>query len=146
MAVPGFEHLPGTVLSEGSFTITAQEARDLERAMHAGPARDGETHPIWGYIATQRGIGVSIAQLCALADFDVEDGPMLGSVEIDFGEPLRSGVSYRVTGEVVDLERKVGRRAGTFDLLTYRLTMSAPGGVPAATVTNTFVLPRKETR
>jgi len=144
LPVPGFEHLPGTVLSEGTFTITPQEASDLERALEASPSMDGGAHPIWAYIATQRGIGVSVAELCALADFDVRDGPMLGSVEIEYDQPLQAGVPYRVTGEVVDLERKVGRRAGTFDLLTYRLAMSAPGDVAVASCTNTFVLPRRE--
>ena len=102
-------------------------------------------HPIWAYIATQRGIGVSIAELCALADFDVEDGPMLGSVEIDcYAQPLKADVPYRVTGEVVDLERKVGRKAGTFDLLTYRLALRAPDGSGVVSCTNTFVLPRRD--
>lgn len=146
MAVAGFEHLPGTSLSEGSFTITSKEAGDLEEAIHASPSADGGVHPIWVYIATQRGIDVSVAELCALADFDVADGPMLGSVQIDCAGPLQVDVPYRVTGEILDLERKVGRKAGTFDLLTYRLVMSAPGDVTVAACTNTFVLPRREAR
>lgn len=144
MTAPGFEQLPGTALSEGSFTITAQEAADLAGALATTPATDDGVHPIWAYVATQRGIDVSVAELCALADFDVADGPMLGSVEIEYAQPLRSGVPYRVTGEIVDLERKVGRKAGTFDLLTYRLVMSAPDDEPVASCTNTFVLPRRE--
>jgi hypothetical protein len=144
LAVPGFEQLPGTVLSEGTFTITTQEADDLASALESAPATDAGVHPIWAYIATQRGIDVSIAELCALADFDVEDGPMLGSVEIEYSQPLQADVPYRVTGEVVDLERKVGRKAGTFDLLTYRLALRAPDGSGVASCTNTFVLPRRD--
>jgi hypothetical protein len=142
--VTGFEHLPGTSLPAGEFTITRQEAESLAGALLARSSSTDAAHPIWAYIATQRGIEISIAGLCALADFDVADGPMLGSVEIEYGAPLRIGTSYRVTGEVVGLERKVGRKAGTFDILTYSLTMAGADGAVVARCTNTFILPRRE--
>lgn len=145
MAVTGFEHLPGTELSAGTFTITAEDARDLLTAIEAKPGDDDQVaHPIWAYFATQRGIDVSIAELCALADFDVQDGPMLGSVEMSYQQPLLIDVPYAVTGHVIGLERKVGRKAGTFDILEYSLTLTAPDGATAATATNTFILPRRE--
>jgi hypothetical protein len=142
--VTGFEHLPGTNLPAGEFTITPQEAERLTGALLAVPSPDDTAHPIWAYIATQRGIDISIAGLCALAEFDVADGPMLGSVEIEYGGPVRIGMRYRVTGEVVGLERKVGRKTGTFDILTYRLAMAGPDGAVVTRCTNTFILPRRE--
>jgi hypothetical protein len=140
----GFEHLPGTQLAPGEFTISREEAESLAGALLASDPVNDTAHPIWAYIATQRGIGISIAGLCELADFDVADGPMLGSVDIEYGAPVRIGVAHRVTGEVVGLERKVGRKTGTFDILTYRLAMTAPGGETVARCTNTFILPRRE--
>jgi hypothetical protein len=141
VTTPGLEHLPGTELPAGSFTITPEEQARLVEAL--GREGSGEPHPVWAYIATQRGIGISVADLCALAGFDVDDGPMLGSVELTYSAPIELGVEYTVTGEVVGIERKQGRKAGTFDVLTFRERLVAPGGVEVATATNTFILPRR---
>ncbi|WP_053227268.1 hypothetical protein [Solirubrobacter soli] len=131
-----------TTLPAGSFTITAADQEQLVAALGTGAWP--EPHPIWAYIATQRGIGISVAELCALADFDVNEGPMLGSVELAFSAPLELDVSYTVTGEVVGLERKHGRKAGTFDVLTFRERLVAPNGAEVASTTNTFILPRRD--
>jgi hypothetical protein len=136
-------HLAGTELRAGSFTITPADQEQLVSALGRGVA-SGDPHPIWAYIAAQRGIGIGVAELCALADFDVDDGPMLGSVELTYAAPLELGVEYTVTGEVVDLERKHGRKAGTFDVLTFRERLLAPGGAEVASTTNTFILPRRD--
>lgn len=146
MPVPGFEHLAGTKLRSGSFTITSAENRKLLHALEADVASEpGLAHPIWGYLATQRGIGVSVAEICALADFDVADGPMLGSVDIEYLGQLALDREYTVTGETLGIERKVGAKTGTFDILAYRLALESPHGETVVTVTNTFILPRRET-
>jgi hypothetical protein len=134
--------LAGTELPTGSFTITVADQADLVAAL--GCEAGGDPHPIWAFIAMQRGIGIGVAELCALADFDVDDGPMLGSVELTYSAPLELGVEYTVTGEVVGLERKHGRKAGTFDVLTFRERLLAPGGTEVATTTNTMILPRRK--
>lgn len=137
-----FEDLPGTALAGGSFTISAEENRRLEANLGAEPAADGTAHPLYAYLATQRGIGTSVSELLELAGFRLEDGPMLGSCELELRGPLRTGVRYAVSGTIVDIERKSGRRAGTFDLLTYREDLVDPEGQRAASATNTFVLRR----
>lgn len=138
---PGYEHLRGRPLPEGTFTITEDEQRRLTAAM--GSPSDG-AHPVWAYIAPQRGIGIGVAELGALADFDMRDGPMLGSVDMTYHRPMEVGVEYRVTGEVVDIERKHGRKTGTFDILTYRLRLIAPDGEEVVSATNAWILPRRE--
>ena len=143
MAVAGLEDLPGKELPAGSFTIPADEDSDLSGVLE-GPGPGGDVaHPLWAYIATQRGIDIGIAELCSLADFDVDDGPMLGSTKLTYGKPLKIGVEYAVKGEVVDIVRKEGR-SGTFDILTFRERLVEPGGEEAASATNTFILPRRE--
>jgi acyl dehydratase len=144
MSVPGLEHLPGTKLPEGSFTITAEEDEQLAETLGSRRPGDGIAHPSWAYMATQRGIGISVAGLCELADFDVNDGPMLGSVEMEYHQPLRVGVPYKVTGEILGIERKRGRKTGVFDILRYREELVDPDGRTVAASTNTFILRRKE--
>ena len=135
------EHLAGTELPAGSFTITPEEHGRLIAGL--GGTTFEDAHPVWAYIATQRGIGISVAGLCALAEFDVDDGPMLGSVALTYDGPIEVGVEYRVTGEIVGIERKQGRKAGVFDVLTFRERLLAPGGAEVASATNTFILPRR---
>lgn len=143
MSAPaGLEALPGTTLPEGTFTITAEEDDRVHDVVGGEPAGDGTAHPLWAYIATQRGIGVSVAELCRMADFDVADGPLLGNTEMEYEAPLRVGVEYRVAGEVLDIVRKSGR-SGTFDLMTFRERLLTADGTPVASSTSTFVLPRR---
>jgi len=137
-----FDHLDGHPLPEGEFTVTAEEDRRLREAIGAG-ADGGGAHPVWAYIATQRGIGISVGGLCELADYDIHDGPMLGSSELEYAGDVRIGVPYRVRGEIVGVVRKQGRKAGTFDVLTYRERLVGPGDELVATATNTFILPRR---
>jgi hypothetical protein len=144
VSVPGLEHLPGTELPAGSFTITEEEDARVLEVVGGERAADGTAHPLWAYVATQRGIGISVADLCALADFDVNDGPMLGSSALEFHGDLRIGEPYRVTGRVLSIDRKQGG-SGTFDLMTFREDLLAADGTLVAVSTSTYILPRKQT-
>jgi hypothetical protein len=143
MVAPGLEALPGTVLPEGRFTITRDDERRVLEVVGGEPSSRGEAHPLWAYIAPQRGIGISVADICALADFDVNDGPMLGSSHLEYFAPLRLDVSYRVIGEVLGIERKHGS-TGTFDVLEFREELESPEGERVAASTSTYILPRRE--
>lgn len=135
--------LAGHPLPAGTFVITAAEQAELLSVIGGEPPADGEAHALWAYVAPQRGIGIGIAELCALADYDVDDGPMLGSVRLECHVPLQIDETYDVEGEVVSLVRKSGR-SGIFDLLTYRERLVAADGAPVVQATNTFVLPRRD--
>jgi hypothetical protein len=142
MSAPGFEDLPGRALPEGTFTITEEDQRRVLEVVGGPPPADGAAHPLWAYIAPQRGIGISVADICALADFDVNDGPMLGSSHLEYHGPIQIGVPYRVTGEVIGIERKQGS-IGTFDVLEFREDLLAQDGALIARSTSTYILPRK---
>jgi hypothetical protein len=126
------------------FVITAEENAALCRSTGVEPAVDGTAHPIYYYVATQVAMGQTVAGLCALCAFDVEDGPMMGSSAVAFQAPLEIGVRYRVTGEVTSLVRKASRKLGVMDVLEYRLRLSGESGVQILETTNVWVLPRKE--
>jgi hypothetical protein len=55
-------------------------------------------------------------------------------------------VPYRVTGEIVDIERKRGRTTGIFDILTFREHLLDPDGTEAAVVTSMLILPRRDVK
>lgn len=134
--------MTGTPLAGGTFTIPPDEDRRYRELVHARPPRDGDAHPMWAFIATLRGMGVTIAETLALAGADIEaDGPMHGELDIELLGPLRTGVSYRVSGEVVGVERKHGRSLGPFDLLRLRYVLADDEG-PVASYATAIVLPR----
>lgn len=137
------DHLAGTRLPPGAIRISAAESEKLSEVLGSPPPDDGTLHPIFAYSATQRGIGVSVAELCALADFDVDDGPMLGSLELDLHAPMVADTAYRVEGEILSIERKRGH-SGTFDLLKFQERLVDDSGATVSAVTMTFVLPRRE--
>ena len=143
---PPAPDVAGTSL-DGSkiFTITAEENTALCRSSGVEPASDGSAHPIYYYIATQVAMGKTVAGVCETCEFDVDDGPMMGSSGVKFTEPLMVGESYKVTGEILSLVRKQSRKLGIMDVLTYRLRLhkEADGSCILET-DNVWVLPRKE--
>ena len=71
------------------YVISAEENRALCESTGVAPAADGTAHPIYFYIATQVGMGMTVAGLCAACEFDVEDGPMMASSKVDVPEAAR---------------------------------------------------------
>jgi hypothetical protein len=126
------------------FTISAEENAALCRSTGIEPAPDGTAHPIYYYIATQVAMGKTVAGLCSTCEFDVEEGPMMGSSGVRFAAPLRVGASYKVAGEVLSLVRKRSRKLGVMDVLTYRLRLHTLDGAQVLETDNVWVLPRKE--
>ena len=125
------------------YTISAAENARLCASIGVRPAPDGTAHPIYFYIATQVGMGQTVAGMCRICDFDVEEGPLMASSKVTFQRPLRVGQPYEVTGEIVSLVRKASRKLGMMDMLEYELRLSMPDGTPVLSTTNVWVLPRK---
>jgi hypothetical protein len=127
-----------------SYVISADENRALCESTGVAPAADGSAHPIYFYVATQVGMGMTVAGLCAACEFDVEDGPMMASSKVAFSRPLITGQPYRITGRIVSLVRKPSRKLGVMDMLEYVLELSLPDGTPVLSTTNVWVLPRRK--
>ncbi|MCI0995635.1 hypothetical protein [Pseudomonas corrugata] len=125
------------------YVISAKENRELCRTLGVEPAEDGTAHPIYYFIATQIGMGVSVAGLCAACEFDVDDGPMMGASRTEFSRPLRTDQAYQVSGEILSLVRKPSRTFGVMDVLDYQLNLRLADGTPVLVTTNTWVLPRR---
>jgi hypothetical protein len=126
------------------YVISAEENRALCESTGVTPAADGTAHPIYFYIATQVGMGMTVAGLCAACEFDVEDGPMMASSKVTFSRPLVTGQPYRVGGRIVSLLRKPSRKFGVMDMLEYVLELSLPDGTAVLSTTNVWVLPRRK--
>lgn len=144
--LPPAPDVAGTSLDgDSTYTISAEENAALCRSTGIEPEEDGSAHPIYYYIATQVGMGKTVAGVCETCEFDVEDGPMMGNSGARFQRPLKTGQDYKVTGEILDLVRKRSRKLGVMDVLTYRLRLHEAGsGEKVLETDNVWVLPRKE--
>jgi hypothetical protein len=135
--------LAGTVLPGGTFELSAEDHRRFAVAVGADPAADPTLTALWVVTSDLRGFGLTLTDVFALAGCDmVADGPMLGSCEMELTRTLEVGRPYETAGEILSLERKTGRRSGTFDLMRVRLSLSDAGGEVAAAVIS-YVLPRR---
>jgi hypothetical protein len=141
---PELPDVVGRKFPGGSYTIDPEQNATVCRLLGTTPAPDGTAHPMYAYVATRVGCGFGVDEICAAADFKTEDGPMVGSLDLAYHEPLRVGETYAVGGEFTSIERKQGRRAGVFDLLEFELRLTAPDGTVTVTATQSWVLPRRE--
>lgn len=126
------------------FRISVEENAALCRSTGVEPAADGTAHPAYAYIASQVGMGASVAELCTRCGFDVADGPMITGSQFRYAAPLRVDAPYRVDGEILSLTRKPSRAFGVMDLLTFELRLVDQAGAVAASALNTWALPRRE--
>jgi len=128
----------------GTYRITREENLALCDAIGAEPDPSGRAHPIFYYIATQVGMGLTVAELCERCDFDVADGPMITHSDAEFEGELCVEKDYAISGEIVSLVRKPSRTFGAVDLLTYQLRMSLEEPGYCVVATNRWILPRRE--
>lgn len=137
------EELVGRELPGGSFDV--EHYRNwLTNDVIGSPQRgDDLAHPMFCYYAAMGGMGLSIAELFALAHSSAAEGPMFGECDMEVLVPLRTGVRYEVRGKITGVKRKQGGAIGTFDLLTFRLEVVAPGGEVVGVCTNSFIFPRQ---
>jgi hypothetical protein len=127
-----------------TYVITADQNETLCRSTGVEPATDGSAHPIYYYIATQVAMGKTVAGVCETCDFDIADGPMMGSSGVVFSGSLKVDTPYTVRGEITGLVRKRSRKLGVMDVLDYRLRLIDPDGAQVLETANVWVLPRKE--
>jgi hypothetical protein len=132
----------GTALPGGTYRISRAENDALCAAVGAEVAAGGRAHPIFYYVATQVGMGISVADLLALCDFDVADGPLMVGSKVNFTSELMVERDYRVSGRIDSLVRKPSRAFGAMDMLSFTLTLIDEAGETILSCTNQWVLPR----
>jgi len=115
-------------------------------AVGDAPSASGPASPMEIYHGAMGGLGLSIGELFELAGASAADGPMFGEAEIEQRIPLQIGETYDVRGGITGVARKQGRRAGVFDIVTFRVELVNGDGAVAGVATNSFVFPRRTSR
>lgn len=134
-------HLVGEPIPGGTWTLAGYENWLGHDALYSTP--EETPHPVMAFVAAQRGLGVSVAELFRMWGTEMSDGPMLTESTLEFPGEFRAEVEYRVGGTVESVVRKSGRTMGAFDLLAARFELAEPGGAPVAVVRNVYALPRR---
>jgi hypothetical protein len=137
------ERLVGTSFPGGRYTIEPYRHWLMADAVGEAPASSGKAGPMQIYFGAMAGLGLTLDELFALVGSSAADGPMFGEAEIEQRRPLRIGETYDVRGGITGIVRKEGRRAGVFDILTFRLELVGDDGEVAGVATNSFVFPRR---
>lgn len=144
IAVEEIEALVGKPFPGGRYTIEPYRHWLMQDAVGAPATRAGTASPMEAYYGALAGMGLSVDELFALVGASADDGPMFGEAEIDLRRPLRIGETYRVSGALTGVVRKEGRKAGVFDVVTFRLELVGEDGDLAAVSTNSFIFPRRD--
>jgi hypothetical protein len=135
--------LAGTRLPSGTFTLTADARRRFAESVLGDPAADPSVDALWIFTSGFPGLGIDLTEVFALAGCSMtEDGPMLGGCELTLTRAIEPDRPYEASGEILGVERKTGRRTGTFDLLRVRVALSDEHGEAASAVA-TYVLPMR---
>lgn len=142
MSIPSLPDVAGVSLNGTTYTISPEDNRAILASLGAPPMPEGRAHPVFYYIATQVGMGLTVAELCAACSFDVEDGPMMGTSSASFFQPLLVGREYRIRGAINGIVRKPSRKLGIMDIVEYTLHLDLADGTRACSTTNTWILPR----
>ena len=143
MAEHPLSALVGHRLPGGRYSLAPHENFLLHDALYSTPTP--RPHPLAAFVAAQRGMGVSVAELFRLFESDIDDGPLLVECGLEFHRELTEATEYEVGGVIDAVERRTSRRIGDFDRITCRFTLTDPAsGQVAATVTNVFAIPRRE--
>jgi hypothetical protein len=138
------QRLVGHSFPGGVFRVESYERWLSHDAMRSPVIAGTALHPVWVMLGALRGMGLTIDELTALGEAGAEDGTVFGETLLEQRRPLQSGVEYTVRGGVTDIVRRVGRRAGTMDMMTFRLELQDPTGRTAAVSEQTFIFPRKD--
>jgi hypothetical protein len=144
ISLEALEALVGTGFPGGSYTIEPYRHWLMNDAIGDRPTTSGTASPMEIYYGAMAGLGLTLDELFALAGATAADGPMFGEAEIEQRHPLQVGETYTVRGGITGAVRKEGRRAGVFDIVTFRLELVDDEGEVAGISTNSFVFPRRD--
>lgn len=137
-----YSHLVGHRLAAGSYTLPEYVCWLWSDAAQLPPAYNA--HPGLAHLVATYGLGVRMQDILALMDATTDSGVVFGEFGVEYHEPLRAGVTYECDAEILEVERKSGRRSGIFDKLSFQVTIREKGSeAPVATCKNAWIFPRR---
>lgn len=134
--------LQGKVLPGGVLNIEGYESRIADHALRAPDRDHTNAHPLWFVIASLRGMGISVDELCELAAKSASDTLMLGSIAVEHLAPLRVERTYRTTAQIEAVDRRTARDGSTIDTVSVRVCIADEHDHPSGSVTSNYLFKR----
>lgn len=136
--------LTDRALPGGSITIEPHESFIADQALRATDDPQGVAHPIWFVIASLRGMGISVDELCALAHQSDGDTLLFGSCEVTQDAPLQAGREYVTTATVGAVNSRAMRDGSRLDSVEVVVRL-AEDGTAVGSVVSTYLFKRAST-
>ncbi len=121
----------------GSYTIAHWENFLLTECTGAEPLPDGLAHPVALFHVPILGANTSIKEMFTLGQAESDFSIGIESYVWEIFQPLLEERRYRITGEVVEADRRSGD-GRIFDRIAFRFEMFAPDEVLSARATITW--------
>lgn len=128
------KRLPGAV-----FCVSPQ---DVATIAALSDWTDSIPSPIFALVASLRGLGITLDEMCRLCEFELAAGPMLGECAMRFSTELEVGRRYRTEVLIHRIERKHSISMGIIDRLHFSVVIFHQPGNPVAEVDLVWLLPR----
>ncbi|HUA72321.1 MAG TPA: hypothetical protein VMA96_14600 [Solirubrobacteraceae bacterium] len=139
--MPDYADLAGRRFPAGTYTLPEYVCWLWSDAAQLPPAY--EAHPAVAHVVASYGMSVTVQDILDMMDAAPEGGVTFGEFGVEYHGALRAGATYECDAEVLEVERKRGRRAGVFDKLSFKVTIREKGSEAAVAVcTNAWIFPR----
>lgn len=139
------EDLRGRELPGGGLRIERWQSVLLDRALRAPAAVPGEEHlasPAWLVVASLRGMGITVDELCALAGQRTGDTLLFGGVVVEQSGDLPVDADYRTTASITDVASRTTRDGRTMDSVVVEVRVLGPDDTERGAVTSTYLFKR----
>ncbi len=134
--------LTGRELPGDTTTITGFESAIADHALLA-PTADGKTaHPLWFLVLALRGMGISVDELCDLAQKQHDDTLLFGTCEINQTTSLIVGATYRTAARITETGRRSTRDGSILDSVTVDVRLFDQTGAEAGSVISVYLFKR----
>ena len=147
MTVPTPEEILRFTIPDGHYDLTPERHARLLGYVHApvlfSSAPGAEAHPVFAHLANQGGFGWTFEDFLHAVAAVAEDGVVIGSGTFDFNRPITVGGSYTVRSRIAAVERKQGRRLGSFDAITVAFDLVDAEDNLVVTMNEVYVVPRR---
>ncbi|MCW2583821.1 MAG: hypothetical protein JWQ53_2611 [Klenkia sp.] len=142
---PQLDHLRGRALPGATVRIEQYQSAILDRAVRAPAPAPGEEHlasPVWLAVASLRGMGISVEELCELAEKQTVDTLLFGGVTVAQVGELPVDTEYRTTAAITDVGSRTTRDGSVLDSVEVVVRLLGPDDTERGTITSTYLIKR----
>lgn len=139
--VEHMQELVGYRFPPGSYKIEHWENYLLTEATAGEHYSSAYTHPSFLFHAPLAAVGLTYQEIFDLCSAESSDAVRAGEYDWEILRPLEEGVQYQAQGQILSVERKVGKQVGVFDAVVFAIELSDSTGI-ATRATNTWLFLR----